>query len=69
MFVYSKVCGAPGRIRTCDARLFKAALYPLSYRSLCLVPAPRFELGTYRLQGDCCCQLSYTGVVVRGVSD
>ncbi len=27
----SDECGAPGRIRTCDARLRSPALYPLSY--------------------------------------
>ena len=25
------LCGAPGRIRTCDARFRKPTLYPLSY--------------------------------------
>jgi hypothetical protein len=31
--------GAPGRIRTCDARFRKPMLYPLSYEGLTLVRA------------------------------
>lgn len=56
------MCGAPSRTRTCDACLFRATLYQLSYRSMKLERVRRLELPNLNFGKVALYQLSYTRI-------